>query len=114
MAKTDLEKLEELQAAVKRLVASKKQFNKLSEKRAAMSYSTHTDKAMGKANADLDWHAMDHDKLMHEAHAIAVDCGIAEPRADYSPIDYKPSGFHHYRHQPRLPLCRQEKEAVHG
>lgn len=103
----ELSKFDELKKVTARLFASQKRFAQLSEKRSAMSIDTHTPNQIGKANADLDWHAMDHDKLMHEAHAIAVDCGLAAPRDNYEPVEYRPTGFHHYRHQPRRPLCRQ-------
>ena len=105
--KTDLEKLEELKKLTMKLVASKKRFLKLGEKRSEMSLSSHSDKAIGNANANLNWQAMEYDKLFREVHAVCVDCGLSSPKEDYSEIDYHPSPFHHYRHQPRLPLCRQ-------
>lgn len=104
--KTDLEKLEELKKAVARLVSSQKRFDQLSNRRRDMSMDTHTQSAIGKANANLDWHAMEHDKLLREVHAICVDCKLADPKDDYSAIEYNPSPFHRYAHQPRIPECR--------
>ena len=103
----DLEQLEELKKLMMRLVASKKKFVKLSEKRASMSYMDNTRKAIENADANLNWHAMDYDKLFREVHAAAVDCGIADPRDDYSEIEYNPGPFQRYSYQPRVPLCRQ-------
>ena len=106
---SDIEKLEDLKKLVMELVRSKKKFDKLSARRSDMSLDSHTQKAIGNANANLNWHAMEHDKLLREVHAAAVDCGLADPRSEsyYSEIEYKPSGFHRYRFKPRVPLCRQ-------
>jgi len=106
----ELEQLEQLLSEVKRLVASKKKFVQLSNKRREMDPQNSTFKAIGRVNADLNWHAMEHDKLVHDVHALCVDCELAEPRKDYGRIDYHPDSFHHYQYQPRIPLCRQEKK----
>lgn len=106
----DLAKLEDLKKMVARLVASKKKFLQLSETRRNMSTCTHTHKRIENAEATLNWHAMEHDKLVHDTHAAAVDCDLAEPRDDYCAIEYKPSPFHQYTHMPRVPLCKQESQ----
>ena len=100
-----IEDLERLQAFVKSLIAMKKRQSALSGK----SYDGMTPRAIQKNSTDLTWIGMDIDKAEREAHAAAVDCGIADPRgADaYGPVDYRPSAFHHYRHQPTKPKCRQ-------
>ena len=103
----DLEKLEELKNLLMKLVSSKKKFIKLSEKRSGMSYQDNTPKAIENAEANLNWHAMEYDKLFREVHAVAVDCGIASPKDDYSEIEYNPSAFHKYKHKPRIPKCRE-------
>jgi len=104
---TDLEKLEDLKKLIAALVSSKKKFEKMSLRRAEMSFDSHTQKRIQAAEANLNWHAMEHDKLERDVHAAAVDCGLADPRSDYSTIEYNPSSFHCYRYQPRIPLCRQ-------
>jgi hypothetical protein len=104
----DLQKLEELKKLVMSLVSSKKRFIKLSERRSGMSYQDNTPKAIDNAECNLNWHAMEYDKLFREVHAVAVDCGIAAPKDDYSEIEYNPSAFHKYTHKPRLPNCRRD------
>jgi hypothetical protein len=103
----DLQLLEELKKLTAELVRSQKRFNALSEKRRNMSLDTHTQKRIGNAEADLNWHAMEHDQLFRTVHAVAVDCGLSLPKEDYSKIEYRPSSFHTYSYQPRIPLCRQ-------
>jgi len=103
----DLQNLEELKKLVSLLVSSKKKFSKLSERRSEMSHQNNTPKAIGNAEANLNWHAMEYDKLFREVHAVAVNCGIAAPRDDYSEIEYNPSHFHRYQHKPRVPDCRK-------
>ena len=107
MSKTDIELLEELKRLSIELLKSKKHFEKLSERRNNMTPETHSRKAMGKANADLDWHAMSHDKLLREVHAVSVDCGVSEPKEDYDEIEYNIDSFHVYKFQPRIPICKQ-------
>ena len=98
-----IEDLNRLIAHSKNLVAAIKRRDAMSGK----DYSQMTSRQVQKNCADLSWVGMEIDKLTHEAHAAAVDCGIAEPRGDYLPVDYRPSAFHHYRYQPTKPRCRQ-------
>lgn len=104
---SDLIKLEELKKLTMSLVSSKKKFIKLSDKRCAMTHADNTPKSIENAEADLNWHAMAHDKLFREVHAVSVDCGLSEPKDEYSDIEYNPSGWHKYMYKPRIPLCRQ-------
>jgi len=103
----ELEQLEELKTMVGDLVKSKKRFIQLSKKRSDMCISTHTARSIDNANANLDFHAIEHDKLFRDVHACAVDCGIASPRDNYEKVEYNPSAYHRYSYQPRIPLCRQ-------
>jgi hypothetical protein len=103
----ELEKLEELKKLTMQLVASKKKFLKLSARRSSMSHTDNTPKSIENAEANLNWHAMSHDKLFRELHAVSVDCGLSLPKDDYSEIEYNPSAWHKYNYTPRLPLCRQ-------
>ncbi len=93
--------LARLQERVKSLIAMHKRRAALSGK----DYSDMTPKQVQKNGADLTWLSMDIDKAAREAHAAAVDCGIADARdpASYGPVDYRPSAFHHYRYQPPMP-----------
>lgn len=102
---SDLADLIRLQGHVKRIVEMRKQLAVLSDK----DFSGMTPKAVQKNGTDRTWLCMDIDKAEREAHAAAVDCGIADPRSaeSYGPVDYRPSAFHHYRHTPTLPKCRQ-------
>lgn len=100
-----LDDLTRLQAHVKSLIAAMKRQESLSGK----DYSQMTERQVQKNGADLSWVGMDIEKAIHEAHAAAVDCGIADPRAAdrYGPVDFRPSRFHHYRYSPPKPRCRQ-------
>ena len=103
----DLQKLEELKKLVVLLVASKKKFIKISEKRSGMSYQDNTRKAIDNAEANLNWHAMEYDKLFKTVHAVSVNCGLSLAKDDYSKIEYNPSAFHRYSYQPLIPDCRK-------
>ena len=100
-----IDDLTRLQAYVKSLIAMRKRQEALSGK----DYDGMTPRAIQKNGTDLSWLGMDIDKAEREAHAAAVDCGIADPRsaASYGPVDYRPSAFHHYQHTPTKPRCRQ-------
>lgn len=103
----DLKKLEELKKELSRLIASKKKFLKLSEKRSSMSHSDNTKKSIESAEADLNWHAMEHDKIFRLVHALSVDCGLSLAKDDYSDVEYNPSQFHKYTFKQPLPMCRK-------
>ena len=100
---TRIDDLTRLQASIKSLIAMRKRQEALSGK----SYSDMTQKQVQKNGADLTWLGMDIDKAERDAHAVAVDCGLADPRKgdSYGPVDYRPSAFHHYRYQPKKPRC---------
>ncbi|QDP55353.1 MAG: hypothetical protein Tp176DCM1853251_37 [Prokaryotic dsDNA virus sp.] len=101
----DLEDLERMKRLIASLISMRKRQATLSGK----SYEDMTPRQIQKNGADLTWLGMDIDKAMREAHAVAVDLGIADarPASHYGPVDYRPSAFHHYRHTPTLPRCMQ-------
>lgn len=103
----EIKDLEELKKLAALLLKSQKRFNMLSDKRANADLSTHTQRAIEKMNADLNWHAMEHDQLKHEIHAVLVDLGLSEPRDNYGFVEYTPSPFHKYRYNPPVPKCRK-------
>lgn len=105
MADQKIADLLRLQVQVKNLIAHHKRQVSLSGK----SYSEMTQKQVQKNGADLTWLGMDIEKATHEAHAAAVDCGFADPRAEnaYGPVSFHPSSLHHYTYQPTKPRCRQ-------
>lgn len=102
-----------LQGHVKSLIAMRKRQAKLSEQ----SHSDPSPARARKIHADQAWLGMEIDKTAREAHAAAVDCGIADsrPDAEYEPVEYYPSAFHRYRHTPSAPkqvlVARQAEEA---
>ena len=100
---TNINDLTRLQGHIRNLIAMRKRQAKASEK----SFFDMTPKQAQKASADASWLGMEIDKAEREAHAAAVDCGLADARAPsfYEPVDYRPSGFHHYRHKPTKPEC---------
>ena len=104
----DINKLTDLKQLTDKLLTSQKRFNQLSLKRREMSMDTHSQKQIQNANANLDWHAMEHDKIVREVHAASVDCGISKPHDSYDEyVEYNPTAFHKYRIKQRIPLCRQ-------
>lgn len=107
---TDIEDLKRLQTQIRNLIADKRRQAALSGK----DYGQMTPRAIQKNSTDLSWLGMDIDKALHEAHAAAVDCGIADARsvASYGPIQYQPSAFHKYRHTPTLPRVVQARMGV--
>jgi hypothetical protein len=104
---TDNTDLTRLAAHIKSIIAGRKKMQAMSDK----DYSGMTQKAIQRLGAEKSWLGMAIDKAEREAHAAAVDCGLADPReaAHYGEIDYRPSPFHHYRHKPTLPRCVQER-----
>ena len=98
-----IEDLARLHRHIKSIIAMRKRQASLSGK----DYSDMTQRQAQKNGADLAWLGMDIDKAERDAHAAAVDCGLADPRSvdSYGPVDYRPSAFHHYRHQPAVPRC---------
>lgn len=101
--------LTRLQGHIRTLIALRKR----QAKAAGKEWSDMSPKQAQKASADASWLGMDIDKAEREAHAAAVDCGLADPRSpdSYATVDYHPSGFHHYQYTPRKPRCM---EAAHG
>lgn len=99
-----LDDLNRLSGHIKALIAARQR----QEKSGGKDYSQMTPRQVQKNGADMAWLGMEIDKQIREAHAAAVDCGIADPRSPeaYGPVDYRPSAFHHYRHQPTKPRCR--------
>lgn len=102
---TDLADLARLQGHLKTIVATRKRLDAMNDR----DLMSMTPKQAQKLWADRSWLCMALDKAEREAHAAAVDCGIADPRPvdQYGPVEYRPSAFHHYRHQPTVPRSRQ-------
>lgn len=92
-----------LQKQIRALIEMRKRQIKASAK----SYSDMSPKQAQRASADASWLGMEIDKVEREAHACAVDLGLADPRpaSSYDYVDYRPSPFHHYRHRPTKPRC---------
>lgn len=101
-----LDDLQRLKGHIQNLIAMRKRQQRLSEK----SFLDMTPRQAQKVSADQAWLGMDIDKAEREAHAAAVDLGIADARGEgsYAAVDYRPSGFHHYRHTPSRPRCMEE------
>jgi len=104
----DLKDAEKLLAVVKRLTTACRQFARWSEKQHEPNL---TQRRAEKIQTELNWRAMEIDQISREAHAVAVDCGIADTRsaASYQEISYHPSGWHHYTFQtpkPRVDVDR--------
>lgn len=95
-----------LQGHIKSIIAMRKRLAVLSDR----DLSSMSPRQAQQNSTDRTWLCMDIDKAEREAHAAAVDCGLADPRSpeSYGPVDYRPSAFHHYRHTPTAPRCRQD------
>lgn len=102
----NLDDLVRLQHHIKNIIAMRKRLSALGDK----DFSEMSPRQAQKSGTDRNWLCMDIDKAEREAHAAAVDCGLADarPASSYGPVDYRPSAFHHYRHKPTVPRCRQE------
>ena len=98
-----LSDLKLLQGHIKTLIDARKRQESLSGK----DYSQMTQKQVQKNGADLTWLGMDIEKAERQAHAAAVDCGLAAPRKldQYDAIEFYPSAFHRYRWVPPKPRC---------
>lgn len=91
----ELNQIENMIEALRRLRASIKKKDKLSEKLFNMDYRNHTPKRIQSVNADLNWECMNIDKEKTNFARIfkgsCIDVGIEEKQ-------YNPSGFHSYKH----------------
>ncbi|WP_144378478.1 hypothetical protein [Mesorhizobium amorphae] len=96
-----LEDVEALFSAVKNLRDERRKMEKLSDK----AFCADGHKAIQKSSVDLNWQAFHVNKIEHEVHALAVDCGVADARSagHYEPYSVKLTGFHEYQVCPRKP-----------
>lgn len=96
-----LEDVEALFNAVKLLRDERRKMAKLSDK----ALHAEGPKASQKASVDLNWQAFHVNKIEHDVHALAVDCGVADIRSvgHYEPYSVKLTGFHEYQVCPRKP-----------
>lgn len=96
-----LEDVEALFDAVKRLRDERRKMEKLSEK----AFRAEGPKAAQKTSVDLNWQAFHVNKVEHDVHAAAVNCGLADIRSapHYEPYSVKLTGFHEYLVTPTKP-----------
>lgn len=96
-----LEDIDALFAAVKTLRDERRRMERLSEK----ARTAPIGKPSQKASTDLTWQAHHVNKIEHDVHARAVDCGLADlrPAASYRPYSVKLTGFHEYEIIPAKP-----------
>lgn len=85
----------------KDLLAERKKYERISERR----HNCHTPKQHQKLAADLNWQAMHLVKLETQLHVACVDAGIADLRepSHYAERHFHPSGWHHYTWTPPQP-----------
>lgn len=81
-----------------------------SEKLRGIRHDEVSRKRWQAVKADLDYEAMHRERLMHQAHALAVDLGIAEPRDSYDKITMG-DGWRQYEYQPPVPESVKEAES---
>lgn len=106
----NLEDVEALFGAVKRLRAERQKMQKLSDR----AFKAEGVKASQKATVDLNWQAFHVNGIEHEVHALAVDCGLADirPAASYEPYSVKLTGFHEYQVTPRKPRALEARRVA--
>lgn len=97
---SNLEDVERLFDAVKRLRTERRRMDTMGKKAQAADLSKTQ-----KWSADLNEQALHIRKIESEVHAIAVDCGFADLRepAHYRPRTAKVSAFHEHEFVPALP-----------
>ena len=100
------QKLERLSNHLKAMARDAKKIVRLQQKESDLTFENSTQKARDRVRNDLNWAFMEFDKDTHEAHALAVEFGIASIRKPeaYEQIEYNPSGWHKYNYTPRKPF----------
>lgn len=102
--KPNLSDLESLISAAKELKKAQQSFEKKSTLAMEVDLSM-SQRAIGKATADMHWDAMHVDRCWDTLHAKCVDLGLCDPHEPdfYRPKEMKWSGFHGHVHQPEIP-----------
>lgn len=101
-----LEQLEVLDAEFKEFKKQVKSYHRKSEKVSMMDVTNMTRRRRENAVADLNWSAMDLDKMQFRFHTAVVQARICDPWPDdqYGEREYRPSGFHTYTVNQKHPL----------
>jgi len=100
------EDCERLAALARRLLAERKRYNRMRDRALSDSISRT---ARQKLEADLNWAAMEIEKMEITLHVACVDAGLADRREPqhYEQRYFRPSSFHTYTWQPPLPRSMQ-------
>ena len=103
----DIKDIEAIVASSKAYLADRKRYEKMSAR--GGDYSSMTQKAIQKLNADLGWAAMDLIKKEAQLHTDCVNAGLADMRDErhYSTRELHPSAWHKYNYTPPLPRCME-------
>lgn len=103
-----LEDVEALFTAVKTLRDERRKMQKISDR----ARNAPLGKSQ-KATTDLNWQAFHVNKIEHEVHAAAVNCGLADARSPehYRSYSVKLTGFHEYEVVPTKPRSLSEHAA---
>lgn len=96
-------KTEKLDQLIYQLREIKKLINK-NKKLSDKDLSQATPRAREKNQVDMGWNAMARIKHEHEAHALAVELGLADKRDYYGDILLYPDNWHKYPYKPREPF----------
>lgn len=98
-----MEDCERIASLAKNLLAERKKY----ERRSNARHDELSSKQAQKLNVDLNWAAMEIDKIERQLHVACVDAGIADLRepSHYTERHYHPSGWHHYTWTPPQPAA---------
>lgn len=98
---TNIDDAERIAGLAKRLLSAQQKYQKLQ----ARWKIDATPKQAQKFNADLNWLAMEINKIEYELHVACVDASLADLRnaEHYKEQEFRPSGWHTYRWMPPQP-----------
>lgn len=101
-----LEKIDACMDALKTLKASRKKYDKISEKLGQSAPGELSVKQCQKLNADINWLAMEIDKEEHFVHMAMVQAGLGCHFKDsyYGVIQYSTSAWHNYTFERKRPV----------
>lgn len=104
--KPDLHDLDSLIRAAQELRRAQASFEKRSAKARDVDLSM-SQRAIGKAEADMHWDGLHVDRCWDTLHARAVDLGLCDPKEPeaYAPREIQWSRMHGQVYQPAMPRC---------
>lgn len=108
--KPDLEDLQAMLKAARDLQSAQKAFERRSTAAREVDLSM-SERAIGKANAEMHWAGMHVETCWDNLHAAAVDLGLCDPKPPegYAERVHKWGAMHSAVYQPKRPRCIEQK-----